>query len=1241
VQTIRQATEFFRFELRQQLRRPAFWISLLACVAAGVLLASTRMGELEVAAGRVAQNVPYAVLRNLAALSAIGMFVVLVSVAKAALQDFASGAGPLIFSRPVRTTGYLAGRLAGGYCVGALAVLAGVVAMAITQAWLAVGNPQMAPVSFSALSFGVLVLVLPNLLIVASLVFLLALSSRSMGVTFLGLLLITVGQDLAEIIPVSSFGYHVPALLDPLGIAALNSVTHTWTVSDYARRFPGLSGDLMWNRLLWLCLTCFFCLLSGPIFARRARRADAGEKRKALKFSAQKAPAIPVQAPSKSRLASPKKGMSTWLAQCLAILRFELGCTLRSLAWRVLVVCGMIAAFYGVMQGHRLQGVLSIPSGPSIAFAIDRAARLIMTLMVVLYCGELVWRERTTRMDLTLDALPIARGVMVVGKLLALVLLIAGSVGLLGAAALVSQLAHGGLAVPPSAVLIPVLHESFGYLHLAAVALLLQVLAGDRLRGYLAMGLFLSLRLGLKALGNTGALYSIADVRLPFLSEMNGWAYGLQRVVLLQGYGTWIAASLVMVASLFWPHGVALPWRQSLARAKRRNTGWTFAGLMFCVAGSTASAVWIQQSTMAPGMGWSKNQIESFQAHYEEKFQSWNGRPRPAVVSVVADVDLDPVGRQVQIHGHYVLENQHTLPVKEMLVNFDPDFTLFELSLTTTPGRTAATTATTATSTQENFPGTRVMQFDPPLAPGDTLNLEFDLKFHPSGLGARPADRWLVENGSYFLGGTGSHPFFLGAQFFPTLGYDTARALRSRKTREKFGLLPWAPLISATAYEARRASATVEDSPAEVFGSSDWAQVDLWIHTPADQTALAPGELLERRVEDGRAHHHFRTSKKIQAFFSILCGRYEKVTAQQGDVTLEIYYHAAHAARVAHILWALQRSLAYFEEHWGPYPHQVLRLGEIPGEAGFAASFPGVMGFGEGMAFTSPAGDGQALQFPSAGSAESSATAMDPILWIVAHEVAHQWWDGHVLPALALGASFTSESLAQYGSLAVMQEEYGDDVSLRMAKYNLEMYLRGRSRAGREERALVDVDDQEYLHYGKGMVAFHAMAKVVGYEVIDRALFRVVKNFGGPAGKPITSINLMEALEAQWPAEHQAMLEELLRKIVFVESSVLSAEVQALPHQKFALVVEGLVSAVEADGNGVEQAFHYEGVIELLVQFGDGESSRRIVAEVRDGRVHFEMLCEQQPTHVRLDPRLLHMDRNLADNEGIVIERNP
>jgi len=379
VQTIRQATEFFRFELRQQLRRPAFWISLLACVAAGVLLASTRMGELEVAAGRVAQNVPYAVLRNLAALSAIGMFVVLVSVAKAALQDFASGAGPLIFSRPVRTTGYLAGRLAGGYCVGALAVLAGVVAMAITQAWLAVGNPQMAPVSFSALSFGVLVLVLPNLLIVASLVFLLALSSRSMGVTFLGLLLITVGQDLAEIIPVSSFGYHVPALLDPLGIAALNSVTHTWTVSDYARRFPGLSGDLMWNRLLWLCLTCFFCLLSGPIFARRARRADAGEKRKALKFSAQKAPAIPVQAPSKSRLASPKKGMSTWLAQCLAILRFELGCTLRSLAWRVLVVCGMIAAFYGVMQGHRLQGVLSIPSGPSIAFAIDRAARLIMT----------------------------------------------------------------------------------------------------------------------------------------------------------------------------------------------------------------------------------------------------------------------------------------------------------------------------------------------------------------------------------------------------------------------------------------------------------------------------------------------------------------------------------------------------------------------------------------------------------------------------------------------------------------------------------------------------------------------------------------------------------------------------------------------------------------------------------------------------------------------------------------------
>ena len=1244
VKATHQALEFLRFELRQQIRQPATWISLVACIAAGIAFITTGLGDLDVAAGRVAKNVPYAVLHSLAGLSALGMFVVMISVAQAALKDFKFGTAPLIFSRPVRTSSYLFGRLSGGVFIGVLAVLGGAIAMAVTHLILAQTNPQMAPFSFAAWSFGVVVLVIPNLLLIGALVNLLALASRSIGITFLGLLVLIIGQDLAEIIPVATFGYRLPALLDPLGIAAMNSVTHSWTVSDYALNFPGLSGDLLLNRVVWGLLTIGFCLLSAPVFAFRSRRADTGKKSKRPRRKP-KSEAKVISMPD----VQAEFGTRTWLGQFWSIFKLELRLMYSSLAWRILVVLGIILAGYVSMQGEPIAGVESIPGGRAVATGIDRAAKFTMTIMVLLFSGELVWRERETRMGLTLDALPQSKGVMIGAKISALATLIFTSLGAYGIAATAAVSGQFEVAVLPSAAVVPVIHEGLGYLQLAAIFMLLQTLAGGRMRGYLVIALFLALRLALGLTGHMGPLYSIAAENLPFFSDMNGWGHGLQRVVLIHGYWTLIALGLAICAGLLWPHGVALSTGQSWARAKRRCYGWARMGLIASAVGSLAAGIWIYQATMAPGKGWNRNQTEAFLANYEFEYSSWQSKPRPELTSMKADVVLMPAERQVRIYGRYQLHNQHAQPIAEMLFGYDPDFTLNGLELVENAKPSLfQQQVLDSKNAQRSFAirpnlvdadsvGTKVIQFDPPLAPGATVSLDFELELDSSGLGKHLSDRWWVENGSFVLAGTGTHSFFLGAQFFPSLGYDPARELRSRKARKRYGMQPWAPLISAEEYESRRADENRINKTDACFGGSDWANVELWVHTPADQTALAPGNLLQRTVNDGRAEHHFRTPDRIQAFFPILSGRYLKQVDRQGDVDLELYYHSAHEARVAHIMWAMTRSLAYFEEHWGPYPHKVLRLGEVPGEASFAASFPAIMGFGEGNSFTSPHGDGEPLSFPEPNSDESSAADLDPILWIVAHEVAHQWWDADVLPGLAMGASLVSETLAQYGSLCVVQAEYGDDVSLRLAQYNRESYLRGRSRASRAERPLVDVDDQAHLHYNKGMVAFHALAEVAGYQAIDRALAQIVREFRGPNGSPITSVNLMQALRQHLPAEAMLLAEEHLQQIAFVEGAVKGAIAVDVGEGSYQLSVDCEIHATHADGDGAEQEFNYQGPMELFVYF-DEEPAQLLTAEVENGRVNFEYLCPQLPLRVQLDPRMLHMERNLRDNERNVTE---
>lgn len=1213
-------------------------------------MAATDVGALRVAAGRIPRNVPYAILNNLVGLSAMGMFVMLVSVGQAALRDFTGGTAPLIFSRPVVTRGYLLGRFAGGYAVGFLAVLGGAVASVLTMLALQGSDPEIGPISWMAWIYGILVMLMPNLLMASALVFLLALWTRSMGASFLGLLPLMFGQDIAEALPVASFGYQLPALLDPLGIAGLVSVTRTWTVHQYVNSIPGLSGDLLLNRLLWGTLTMLGLLLSQWVFARRTRRADLGE-RKSKKAQPKdtelgKATAATRGLPQ----ANPEVGRRIHWQQLGATLRFEVRRMLSTLTFKVLLVSALALVTYAVMSGERVMGVLSIPESRDVAKAINGGGKLVMTLLITLFAGDLVWREQSTRMGAILDSLGSPLWTRVAGKLAALALLIIGTLSCLGAWAwaIQSNLASGiGRPAEFGQVALMVAHESLGYLQLAAVAVLLQTIAGGRMAGYMAMAAFLILRLGLVGMGYRSNLYSVASVRLPQLTGMDGFGHSWPMLFLVHGYWTLVALSMACATGLLWPRGAALSFIERVAQARQRAASGGGIALAFSLACSLLAGLAVYTQIEAPGAGWNRDRLETHAVRYETELQSWIGVPKPEVVSLLGDMDI--AERRVRVRGRYVLSNPYSEPIERMLMDFDPDLELRSLRLHA--GSSAADFATLVgarkaadlplSDSVEGVPGsilgTHVLQFDPPLESGASISLDFDLEFAPAGFGARPADRWIKHNGSILMCGTGTHEFFKGGRVFPSFGYNAERELRSTRGRKRHGLEAWEGPVEPAIYEQDRTERGIQG---DAWGSSDWADLELWIHTPADQHAIAPGELLARTEAAGRAHHHYRSEQRIHAFFPVVIGHYERISSQVGDVEIELFYHPEHPQRVQHILWALERSLTYFQEHWGPYPHKFLRMGEFPGANSFACSFPGIMAFAEGMSFTCPAGEGHALDFPGLTDADAQATDLDPILWIVAHEVAHQWWDADVLPAKALGASFASESLAQYGSLCVIHAEYGEAVAKRVVDFDWDLYMRGRSGSDRRERTLAMVDDQAHLHYGKGMVVFHALAQLVGFETIDKVMAGLVAKHRGKDGPPLTSLQLIAALEAGLPPELGPLLQELLSEIAFVESAVTSAELSRTEDETapYRLRVEAEVQAMRADGDGMETPYDFTGPFELNVLFQDGEPGVRLQAQVSEGRVTFDASFPTSPTSVRTDPRLLHLDRDLTNNSKRVVE---
>ncbi len=100
--------------------------------------------------------------------------------------------------------------------------------------------------------------------------------------------------------------------------------------------------------------------------------------------------------------------------------------------------------------------------------------------------------------------------------------------------------------------------------------------------------------------------------------------------------------------------------------------------------------------------------------------------------------------------------------------------------------------------------------------------------------------------------------------------------------------------------------------------------------------------------------------------------------------------------------------------------------------------------------------------------------------YVVAHEMAHQYWAHQVVGADQQGGTLTSETLAQYSALMVMRKLYGPDQIRRFLEYELDNYLSGRKGEATEELPLVRVENQGYIHYRKGAVIMYLLQEQLG-----------------------------------------------------------------------------------------------------------------------------------------------------------------
>ena len=515
--------EILRFELRQQLRAPLFWIVAAAFGALAFAFASTDMVIAGGASGNVLRNAPLVIVRLLGVLTVLSVFLITIFVAGAALRDFDQRTSELFFSTPMSRGAYLGGRFAAGYLAALAIMLVCALGLALGGAMPWIDAARLGPASWHGYAWSLGVMVIPNMLFIAALLFLLATTTRSLLATYIGVIAYFVLSGVTGYLSRDIDSHTIAAMLDPFGGRTLGIVTRYWSSEQSNHLLPALDGVLLFNRLLWtgvaLALFAAAWLLFRPNreglqLPRRKKRAEPPMLRPSASTAALALPQVTMG-----------RGWRADLQQLRAQFLFDTLGVVRGVALLVLLALSLVLMLVSLVSSGLIYGTPVWPVTHQVLTAINGSFSLPLMIIVIFYAGELVWRERSQRSAEVTDAFPVPDWVPLLAKFGALLTVIVLML-LIGAVVGIGwQLAHGYTHLEPGLYLGMLALNAIPFVLIAVLALFLQVMSNNKFLGYLLSILWVAAStVGLGLLHWDHNLYNYGSGPSVPYSDMNGLA---------------------------------------------------------------------------------------------------------------------------------------------------------------------------------------------------------------------------------------------------------------------------------------------------------------------------------------------------------------------------------------------------------------------------------------------------------------------------------------------------------------------------------------------------------------------------------------------------------------------------------------------------------------------------------------------------------------------------------------------
>ncbi|SPE24277.1 Putative membrane protein (fragment) [Candidatus Sulfopaludibacter sp. SbA3] len=914
-------TAIFRFEFARHIRAISTYIYFAVFFAAAFVAMAGTGGAIsdsliDLGEGKVLVNSPYILHNVITLFGYFGMLVMAAVAGRAAYQDFETGSDTFLFSYPIRKTEYLAGRFLEASAILVL-IFTSIGLGAYAATWLpGMDAVRLGPNRFLAYAMPYVTSIIPNILLMCAIFFSLGALSRKANAVYLGNVLLVTGYLIAATLTGDIENRWVASLVDPFGNEAGDRLTQYWTVAEKNVRLVGLEGLLLWNRVLWLGVGA--ALVAFTWWKFRLALRGAGSKA-AGRVEVPEAPAPRSVTHDFSHAAALRALFRlTWL---------NFTETVKNIYFIAIVLAGILVVGFA---GRSLSDWYGTPTYPvtyqTMAIAGGSFA-IFMLILITLYSGELVWRERDAKTNELVDALPLPRWTVFLAKMLALFLIPTLLQTVLMLAGMGVQLSKGYTRLEPLLYVKELLGlQLIGYLLTCVLALTVQTLVNHKYRGHFVMVVYYLCATFMGRLGFEQHIYNYGSGTGHIYSDMNGFGFFLRPELLFNAYWACAAVLLALLANLFWVQGLATDWHWRLRMARLRFHRPAAALLLAAGAAFAGQGAFILYNTHVLHRYQTTWQHDEKAKRYEKQYRKYIGIPQPRITATNVAIDLYPSQGRFRAHGTYQIANKYGRPIDQVLVTqrFDDDWQIHRMQFS----------FPAELQTQDRDAGLRIYRLPQALPPGATGSMDFDIEFAPRGFSNGGVSTLVVENGT-----------FLNYESFPDFGYQEGAELSEDAVRRKHGLAPKPRMYDIDDPVARMRNDTSH--------SSDWVSLDATISTDPDQIAIAPGELVREWSEGPRRFFEYRTRGKALNFFCAVSARYRVVRDKWNDVDLGIYYHPGHEYNLSKMMQGLKDALTYCTKNFSPYQNKTIRILEFPRYSSFAQSFLASVPYSESIGFRS------------------------------------------------------------------------------------------------------------------------------------------------------------------------------------------------------------------------------------------------------------------------------------------------